>query len=98
MPWSATIAPPSARQFAPPTRFQLSSPLSPSISVTQPSPCRCAQADSTSPSPTSADIAMDACLFFTPVSLRAVRCGRSGALYAIAARTRALVADGPPRP
>src|SRR5688572_33065676 len=35
---SATIAPPSARQFASPTLSKFSSPLSPSISVVQPLP------------------------------------------------------------
>src|SRR5688572_28521248 len=35
---SATIAPPSARQFASPTRSKFSSPLSPSIRVVQPLP------------------------------------------------------------
>src|SRR5688572_33353743 len=35
---SATIAPPSARQFASPTRSKFSSPLSPSMRVVQPLP------------------------------------------------------------
>src|SRR6185503_7518373 len=36
LPLSATMAPPSARQFASPSRLKLSRPFSPSISVVQP--------------------------------------------------------------
>src|SRR5581483_4697804 len=64
VPRSATIAPSSARQFASPTRWKFSRPLSPSMSVCQPMPGRCNWAHAATPATTAAAATSMRFMFF----------------------------------